>query len=123
MPERDPELIRTLLLRAEGQPLDSEDPFTSGIVDFLNEVSPVEAYHLILMRDAGLITGKDANLGLFRITSAGHDFLDAIKDEGIWQKTKSVVAETGGSATIELIKNVAVGFLRKKLQAHMGIEL
>ena len=60
---------------------------------------------------------------VFRMTNQGHDYLDAIRDNGIWTKTKAAVAETGGSATLEIVKALALGFLKKKIETHTGIQL
>jgi len=57
------------------------------------------------------------------MTSQGHDYLDAIRNDGIWQRTKEAVAETGGSAALEIIKAVALGLVKQKLEKHTGIEL
>ena len=86
--------------------------------------SPEEAkerYHLELAGDFGLVTA--VGRGTFRLTAQGHDYLDAIRDEGIWQTTKNAVAETGGNATLEIVKTLAVGLLKKKISQHTGIDL
>jgi len=59
----------------------------------------------------------------YRLTNHGHDYLQAIRDEGIWAETKRAVAETGGSATLEMIKNIALGFLKKKISDQTGLAL
>ena len=78
-------------------------------------------YHLQLLCDAGLM----AQVGQagFRMTNQGHDYLDAIRDDGIWRKTKNIVAETGGNATLEIVKSLAVGFLKKKIEQHTDIKI
>ena len=45
----------------------------------------------------------------YRLTSQGHDFIEAIRDKGIWEKTKEAVAETGGNASLGNIKNSCIG--------------
>ena len=123
MPKRNLEIIRELLLKAEAMPIDANDEFNTGIVDLIDQVTADEGYHLILMQDAGLIEGREVNIGLFRITNSGHDYLDAIRDSGIWSKTKQVVAETGGSASLDIVKSLAIGFLKTKIEKHTGIAL
>ena len=123
MPRRDLDRIRDILLRAEAEPMDATDEFNLGYVDFSDNISPDDAYQLGLLRDAGLVEGKDANLGFFRITSAGHDYIDAIRDLGIWDKTKSAVAETGGSVTLEIVKTLAIGYLKTELEKRTGLKL
>ncbi|NVK45096.1 MAG: DUF2513 domain-containing protein [Rhodobacteraceae bacterium] len=124
MPKRDLNRIRELLLKAEARPLEPDDDFNDGYLCFdETEISPEDGYQLLLMKDAGLIEGRDASTGLFRITNVGHDYLDAIRNEGIWSDTKNAVAETGGSVTLEVVKSLATGFLKKKISQHTGIEL
>ena len=61
--------------------------------------------------------------GTYRLSNQGHDFIEAIRDKGIWEKTKKAVTETGGNATLEMVKIIASGFLKEKLSKHTGIEL
>ena len=80
-----------------------------------------ERYHVLMMIDAGLVTyvGNET----FRLTNSGQDYIEAIRDEGIWQKTKNAVAETGGSVTLEIIKALALGFLKKQIETRTGISI
>lgn len=59
----------------------------------------------------------------FTVTWQGHDYLDAIRDDSIWKKTKKAVIETGGNATLEITKALALGFLKQKIEKHTGITL
>jgi hypothetical protein len=102
----------------------------NGMVD-LNEafdarediMEPSDRHQLWLMQDAGWIEGRHAEEGFFRITSRGHDYLDAVRNDGIWAQTREAVRDAGGSATLEIVKAVAIGFVRKKLEQHTGLEL
>ncbi len=116
--KRDDEYLRQILLEVEDQE------------DFLLLVRKVMAasandrrkqYHVELLCDAGLMS--QVSESGYRMTSAGHDYLDAIRSEGIWNKTKEAVAETGGSVPLEIMKQLAKGFLKKKIERHTGIEL
>ncbi|RBI77534.1 hypothetical protein DQW77_00595 [Roseovarius sp. TE539] len=78
-------------------------------------------YHLNLLADQGLVTPVAE--GTYRMTTQGHDFLEAIRDEGLWRETKKAVAETGGNATLEIVRALAVGFLKKKISQHTDIPL
>ena len=111
--KRNDDLIRELLLEMEA----SEEWFF--VVDY-DEEDQAREYHLKLLGDMGLLSfGKHS----YRLTAAGHDFLDAVRDDGLWKKTKDAVAETGGNATLEIIFSLAKGFLKKKISQHTGIEL
>ena len=116
--QRDDEYIRDFLFEIEKQ-----DDFLVLIPEFL-DASPAERkklYHAQLLCDSGyMIQISDTG---YRLTAQGHDFISSIRDEGIWNKTKAAVAETGGNATLEVVKNLAYGFLKKKISDHTSVEL
>ena len=69
-------------------------------------------YHVKLLEEAGLVEIRDlSNLsGLrywpTRLTWAGHEFLDAARDDTRWQKAKRFVIEKTGSLSFDLLKQV-----------------
>ena len=135
--KRDFALIRDILLECEKS---DERWFSIGIME-AGDWEPslktdFDKHHLLqidLMVDAGLIrkenlahpglSGPEVAEVMYEISFAGYDYLDAIRDDGIWNKTKQVVAETGGSATLDIVKSLAVGFLKTKIEKHTGIAL
>ncbi len=42
----------------------------------------------------------------------GYDFLDNVRDETIWNKTKEKIQKTTGTASIEIVKEVAAALVR-----------
>ena len=72
-------------------------------IDVMPALLQKKWYYVQLMYDAGYITEESNEV--YRLTSQGHDFIESIRDEGIWNKTKAMVSETGGNATLE-IKNL-----------------
>lgn len=114
---RDDDLMRSLLIQIE----ESE-----GDHQIINkklsrtEEEKKELYHLKLLRDQGFVKFEGDT---FRLTNSGHDFVQAIKDDTVWRKTKNAIAETGGSATIEIIKAVAVAYLKDQISKHTGLKL
>ena len=113
--KRDDDLLRQLLLEMESSEewLFDDDPGEG-------QLDERRAYHLHLLNDLGFVS---RNRFTFRMTARGHDYLDAVRDEGVWAKTKRSVQETGGSATVEIIKEIAIAFLKKKLSDHTGLSL
>jgi hypothetical protein len=87
-------------------------------------------YHLALLSDAGLLTGKPlASLGMeypiwidLDLTWDGHDFVDAVRDPVIWRKTKEG-AEKAEGFTFELLKALAKGFIKKQIEERTGVKL
>jgi hypothetical protein len=78
-------------------------------------------YHVLLLTDQGFVARVDQHC--FRLTAQGHDYLSAIRDEGIWARTKAAVAQEGGSATLAILRDLATGFLRKQISDRTGIQL
>jgi hypothetical protein len=116
--KRDDDLLRALLLEFEGQA-----DWLILVRNHLNMSAEdrVRQYHVHLLSDAGMVTAVGSST--YRMTNAGHDYLDAIRQDGIWAKTKQAVAETGGTATLEIMKSLAIGFLKTKIEKHTGIAL
>ena len=56
-----------------------------------------------------------------RLTWAGHDYLDAVRDPKVWQKTKDAT-EKVGSWTFEIVKELAKSFVTEELR-KMGVGL
>ena len=115
--KRDNELLRSILFEVEEHPHD--------YVAITSDLSDLEArrkrYHAELLCDAGLMfeVGRE----VFRLTNAGHDFLEAARDEGIWQKTKDTVATAGGNATMDILKQIALGYLKKQIKDKTGVDI
>ena len=97
--------------------------YEDGFVDFGKEMKPGDSYQLYLMQGAGLIEGEACKDGFFYVTNQGQDYYDAIRSDSVWEKTKASVAETGGNATLDIVKQLAVGYLKKMISEKTGIEL
>ena len=57
-----------------------------------------------------------------RLSWQGHDFLDSIRDPEVWNKTKKGAAAAGGF-TFDLLKDLAKGFIKTKIEEHTGIKI
>jgi uncharacterized protein DUF2513 len=64
----------------------------------------------------------DGAIPFRRLTWAGHDFADAVRDPDIWRKTKHS-ADKIGSITFDLVKDLAKGFIKTKIEEHTGLKL
>ncbi|MCR9157028.1 MAG: DUF2513 domain-containing protein [Rhodobacteraceae bacterium] len=130
MPKRDLDRMRELLMIAEEFEAAFPEDDEAGLVDMDSAMDarqdildPRDEYQLWLMERTGWIDVPNDWIRLFRITPLGHDYLDAVRDEGIWAQTKKAVADTGGNATIEIVKALATGYLKKKISQHTGIQI
>jgi hypothetical protein len=84
-------------------------------------------YHLGLLREYGLIDCPGSmplsgGIPFRKLTWQGHDFVDAVRDPEIWRKTKRS-ADAIGSITFDLIKDLAKGFIKTKIEEHTGVKL
>ncbi|TPF78359.1 hypothetical protein BW12_07035 [Bifidobacterium sp. UTCIF-3] len=109
---RDLDLVRSILKTCAD---------ASGPVDahaFTDDAHPFElvAYHVRIMQEAGLVEasllreagGSVVHATVGPLTWAGNDFLDAVRSESIWSKTKKTIMTTIGSASFEIVKAVAI---------------
>lgn len=138
--KRDQEFIREYLLELENSD-GTQFPHTDILWHDGKEVEVLpdgwnwkKNYHYELMKDAGWVVELEwdfpgtGNTGIvaqkkFRLSNSAHDYLDAIRDEGIWSKTREIVHQSGGNVTMEVIKKLAVGLLKNKIRQHTDIEI
>jgi hypothetical protein len=112
--KRDMELVRLLLLQYEAgsPPAELENYEHQEII-----------YNLVLMMDAGLIDaypleGNDVLPRGFmnvRLTWAGHDFLDAARNDTVWNKAKDEFLKPGISWTFSILLEWLKQEARKKI--------
>lgn len=125
---RDFDLIRELLFQIEGGGRSIEDCEYFQ----LDGVTTDEAgYALHLMHENQLIDAiRSDEIGVpefnsfydVSLTWAGHDFLDSVRDNEVWKKTKAGAAAAGG-ITFDLMKSLAKGLVKKKIEQHTGVQL
>ena len=80
---------------------------------------------MVLLSEAGFIdctryAGGD--FGYKGLTWAGHDFLDSVRDPEVWSKTKKGAMAAGGF-TVDLLKDLAKGLVRKQIEDRTGVTL
>ncbi len=126
--KRDMDLIRALLLFAEenvpgGNYADVEvDDLKEGFPNLDREML---RGHVMLLRDAGFFgPGGDtiSSISIDGLTWEGQDFLDSVRDDAVWANTKKAASEAGGF-TVDLLKQIAVGFVKTQVKKHTDIEL
>lgn len=114
---RDNDYLRDLLFSIE----DDQD-WVVVVVQHLSmsEEENKKYYHVQLLADAGLVTSVGQYA--YRLTSSGHDFLDAIRSDTVWRKTKDGASKIGG-ATIGMIKDLAIAYIKQEAAEKLGIKL
>jgi hypothetical protein len=111
-------LIRELLLEYEGS-----DEWLHLIPGMYQAAPPEERrkqYHVLLLIDEGLAV--QVGDGTFRLTSQGHDYIDAIRSDNVWKKTKDAASIVGG-AGLSVLRELAVAYLKEEVGNRLGITL
>jgi hypothetical protein len=104
--KRDMDLIRAILLNVES---DGRLGFPTG---HTNEEIADHAQQLL---EEGLVEGRivrnregiPCGAAIIRLTSKGHDFVDATRNQSFWIKTKAYVTKNLPGWTLSIIKEVA----------------
>lgn len=115
--KRDMDLIRLLLVEVEGE----TKPDLSGYTE------EQQVYHAVLLIEAGFVhgtvlsdeNGDPVDARISRLTNEGHDFLDAVRDDTIWNKAKAVLKSSAASATADVVKDTCKMLLTAAVQAAM----
>jgi hypothetical protein len=117
--KRDMDLFRAFLLKVEELP--SKGIWTG--IEVEGYTPEQVAYHAHLAQDAGFIVARflvdEADIFVVeRLTYAGHEFLDAAREDKLWNKAKETVLKNAGTLTVESLK-IALSMLMQ--QAARGI--
>jgi Hypothetical protein (DUF2513) len=107
---RDMDLLRSLLLKVEEQ---ADGSFTT--IEIPGHSESEVRYHAQLAQGAGFIEAEFMMDGFIvtGLTWAGHEFLDAAREDKLWNKAKQTVLKNAGTLTVEALKT-ALAFSRQK---------
>lgn len=113
--KRDMELCRKILFAIE------EQHKGETIMDLSIENYTMEqvAYHCKIMYEAGFLSYYEgyytfegiSDFQVGGLTWEGNDFLDKIREDTIWNKTKTTIIKGGLSMTVDVIKQVSTAIL------------
>lgn len=109
---RNLDLIRHILITVE-----DSSKSRIYIEDFLTpeyDASTI-SYHISLLLDCDYIEVTNIPMCgcsyehfiVNRLTSQGHDYLDNIRDDTVWNETKKQVSKVSSSVSLEIIKSVS----------------
>jgi hypothetical protein len=120
--KRDFDLIRKIVIAIAAEPAGS-GYFSVSFPDEYD--NPTVYEHIEMLIEAGLVEGevsRSIDMGITGIairglTWAGHDFLDSIKDDTIWQKAKTTILKPTVSFTFSLF----LEWLKAEAKAKLGI--
>lgn len=114
--KRDWAVIRAILVETEslriGQTVivrSDEDEVRSEHYRLLVEQGSIQG-------DIKVYLGGELKVIAYRLTWDGHELLDSIKNENVWSQVTERLKSVGDGATVEIVKSLAVMFLKKALQ-------
>lgn len=113
--KRDMDLVRLILLEIEKQ-------YASTAIynlDIDGYDMATTAYHCKLLNEAGLISAYKAqyadndinSFGVGSLTWEGNDYLDKVRDNSIWRKTKDTITQKGLPLVFDTIKTISTAFI------------
>jgi len=118
--KRDLDYLREILLKCE-----ADESGQLSCDDFADEYHSEDcaAYHCQLLLDEHFIevipiedlSSMYSRCIVRRITSQGHNYLDSVRNDSIWVKTKEKLKEVGDSLPLSLILKVAEALIAQKL--------
>ena len=123
--KRDLNLIRNILLETEAAPSDTLTVY--AIADKYHVDPDLVAYQLDLLAEAGFLkvrgltiawtpdTRKYDDERINRLTLEGHNYLDAIRNDTVWQNTLAELRNIGISVSFEIVKEIASNYLKRML--------
>lgn len=119
--KRDFDLVRKILLYFE----EKENDVMEQVINIEGYETKFINYHLLIMDEAGLIrcerlyskTTPDRVIKVypFSLTWKGHEFLSSAKDDGLWNKAKSISMKKAGILSFELLKELLVGLAKDQV--------
>ena len=123
--KRDWDTIRKILTKLEDSTLTNS---TLQLSDFPSNEEEKISYHAELLLEADLVDGEmlktlgrgTNNFFITRLTWNGHEFLDAINNDIVWEKTKKLFATSGISMTFELVKSIATDTATSIVKSTLG---
>lgn len=111
--KRNLDLIRTILLCLEEANPNELLTVSSFVTDEYDEHTI--SLHIKLLLDCNYIEATPVryismqfdDFRISRITSSGYDYLDSVRNENVWTKTKEKISEVGESVSLDVVKKVA----------------
>jgi len=98
----------------------------SSLCDNLKDFSRAEiAYASKMAIEADLIEANIIDcdscildIHYYGLTYEGHQFLDTVRENKVWRKTKDIISSAGG-ASLSIIKSIATEYLTNYIKSHL----
>ncbi|MCM1102514.1 MAG: DUF2513 domain-containing protein [Clostridium sp.] len=87
------------------------------------------AYHCSILHEGGYIhacnvqySGNKVYLfSVGRLTWEGHEFLDKIREDTIWKKTKETISKKGLPFVFDIVKSVSIEIITGVVKGFVGL--
>lgn len=120
--KRDLDLMRDIMLRIEERCPGKRKTTSAAFADLTDDLEKI-GFHLYLLYDAGFIDAipvkctklRYTDYFIYGLTFRGCDYLDSVRDASIWSSVKENLLRIGGSATMDVIAELASSLLRDRL--------
>lgn len=105
--KRDMDLVRNILIKIEQN---ENDDFYRNTFSIAGYDQTTVDYHILLLKEAGLLDAhiSESEQGIFaqpiRLTWSGHEFIDAARNDTIWEQTKKMFKGKVESIPYEVLK-------------------
>lgn len=111
--KRDMDLIRLLLLQIEGEEgLDLSGYTREQVLCHKSLLIEAGLAHGSVMEDG---SGEPAAVVTTRLSWEGHEFLDAARNQSLWDKTKEIISKVNVSVTFPIVKEILTTLLKEQL--------
>lgn len=122
--KRDMNLIREILLYVEST---DETQLSGCALRIAGHDDQVVGRHVQLLAEAGLLHANvlETDQGpvlaqVSRLSWAGHEFLDAARNEGVWSKTLAFLKHEGVTVPVEVLKTLLISQVKSWLKIPEG---
>ena len=131
----EPDIVRSLLLALEDKlRLNNELEYPCVFIDdvcssvYLTRYSmPNIAYTVLKLKEAGYIDayiensdGRIGSVCFSNITYAGHQFLESVRNQANWNKTKEVAGKAG-NFTLKVLESISTGLASAYIKDTLGL--
>ena len=121
--KRDLDLVRQLMLQIEALPAAPPVQYRMSEIE-----DPVLLAHLELLIEGGLVNGRISRsqgtrgdvISVSGLTWHGHEWVEMVRSQSLWNEVKSAVLDGGGVLTFELTRAMATKLLRARLTLPPG---
>jgi len=121
--KRDLDLVRQLMLQIEALPAAPPVQYRMSEIE-----DPVLLAHLEMLIEAGLVNGRISRsqgargdvISVSGLSWQGHEWIDMVRSQSLWNEVKSAVLDAGGVLTFDLTRAMAAKIFRARLALPPG---